>query len=293
MATNTLEVITMIARESLRLLRNEMNFVANINHSYDKEWDNRGGAEIGSQLKIRIPNNYTVGSGATITTESTIDEVVVLPRATQKWVAVEFTSEELTQHIDDSGVRQRVLKPAMSNLAAAIQSDCFSMVKDVYNSVGTPGTTPAGMTWALNAGRKLDESLAPQSDRVLIMNPAAQVSMVNALSSLYNSSREVSNQYLTGRMKNALGFDWYSNPQIPVLTTGSDHGTVTINGANQTGSTLVIAGANLKYGDSFTIADVYAVHPKTKTAYDYLQEFTVLADGTTSISISPSIITSG
>lgn len=290
---NTIQVIQMIAKEMLRILHNSSPFIGNCNRSYDKEYD-VSGAQIGSQLKIRLPNKYTVGDGRVITPQNTEEETVTITRATQKHVAVSFTSEELTQHIDESGVKERVIRPAMAILASKIAADCYTRVKKVYNRVGTPGTTPASMLTILNAGRKLDEFLAPPIDRTLILNPAAQVSMVNALSGLYNAAPEVSKQYMTGRMKNCLGFDWYSDPLIPVLTTGSDHTTVTVNGANQEGSSITLAGGTLAVGDSFTIADVYAVHPETKDAYDYLQQFTVLstADNLT-YTISPSIITTG
>ena len=291
--SNTIPVIQMIAKEMLRNLHNSSPFVGNCNNSYDKEYD-VAGAKIGSQLKIRLPNKFTVGDGRVITPQNVEEETVTITRATQKHVAVSFTSEELTQHIDESGVKERVIRPAMAVLASKIAADCYTRVKKVYNRVGTPGITPATMLTVLNAGRKMDEFLAPPIDRTLILNPAAQVSMVNALSSLYNAAPEVSRQYMTGRMKNCLGFDWYSDALIPVLTTGSDHTTVTVNGANQEGSSLITAGGVIAVGDSFSIANVKAVHPETKDAYDYEQQFTVLSttDNLTYV-ISPSIISTG
>ncbi len=264
-----------------------------MNRSYDRDYD-QAGAEIGSSLKIRKPNQYTVGDGRVITPQSTEEEVITIVRATQKHVAVEFTSEELTQHIDNSGVKERVIKPAMSVLASTIEADVFNAVKKVWNTVGTPGTTPNTALVVLEAGQRLDEFLAPKAPRALIVNPAANAAVVNALTGLFNSAPEVSNQYLTGRMRHALGFDWFSNPLIPVLTAGSDHTTVTVNGASQEGSSIILAGGVLVAGDIFTIADVYAVHPETKTAYSYLQEFVVLstADNLT-YEISPSIISTG
>lgn len=293
MASNTIEVVKQIAKEGLRLLHNQSPFIGNCNQSYDKEWNTDEGAQVGSQLKIRLPNQYTVGTGRTITPQNTEEETVTITRATQKNVSVSFNTEELTQHIDESGVKERVLRPAMARLASEVAADCYTKVKKVYNRVGTPGVTPATQLTILNARRKMTEFLAPDIDRTLIVNPAAEVAMVNALSSLYNAAPAVSKQYMSGAMKKCLGFDWYSDPLIPVLTTGSDHTTVTINGANQEGDTLTLAGANLKAGDIFTIADVYAVHPETKTAYDFLQQFVVTADATTSVGISPKIITSG
>lgn len=303
MAANTIEVIQMIAREMLRILHNQLNFISNINHSYDKEYNDQG-AEIGSQLKIRLPNQYTVGTGRVITPQGTDEDVVTIVRATQKHVAVDFTSEELTQHINDSGVRERVIRPAMATLASHVEADVFNMVKDVYHSVGAAGTTPAAMSTILDAHRKLDEFLAPKIDRCLILNPDGEATMLAHLSSLFQHAGAVGKQYLTGRMRHALGFDWYSNPLIPVLTTGTrDNTTPVINGGSQQGTSLILNGLNptggtIEKGALFTIADVYAVHPETKTAYEYLKQFTVstavtASGGDVTLSIQPAIITSG
>jgi hypothetical protein len=57
--------------------------------------------------------------------------------------------------------------------------------------------------------------------------------------------------------------------------------------------------ATFKKGDIFTIANVYAVHPETKTAYSHLQQFVVTADatgeagGNVTISYAPTIVSSG
>ncbi len=294
---NTLEVVEAITKETLRVLHNASPFIMNCNQQFDKEYDNSG-ARIGSQLKIRLPNQYTGGVGAVATPQSVTDESVIITRATQRHIMVKFTSEDLTNYIDKSGVIDRVIRPAAATLASLVAEDCYSRIQKVFNYIGTPGTAPSttagAQEYVLNAGRKLTEFLAPQIDRTFIVNPAMQVTLVSLLASLYNSAPEVSKQYLTGRMKNALGFDWYSDPLIPVLTTGSDHGTVTVNGASQSGSSLITAGGVLSVGSKFTIANVNAVHPQTKASYGYVKQFAVLSttDNLTYV-ISPPIITSG
>jgi hypothetical protein len=56
------------------------------------------------------------------------------------------------------------------------------------------------------------------------------------------------------------------------------------------------AGATFKRGEVFTIANVYAVNPRTKATLDYLQQFVVQEDavadggGAVTLSISPPII---
>jgi hypothetical protein len=92
---------------------------------------------------------------------------------------------------------------------------------------------------------------------------------------------------------------------VASLTAGQRGGTPLVNGASQTGASLVTNGwtaaaANrVKKGDVFTIAGVFAVNPITKESTGSLQQFVATADaasdgsGNATIAISPSIVTSG
>ena len=59
------------------------------------------------------------------------------------------------------------------------------------------------------------------------------------------------------------------------------------------------AASRVKAGDTFTIANVFSVHPGTKASTARLQTFTILADGSSdgagnlTLTISPPIISSG
>jgi hypothetical protein len=86
------------------------------------------------------------------------------------------------------------------------------------------------------------------------------------------------------------------NTMIPSHTRGGSNGAYLVNGATQTGSTLVVdTGATApSQGDVITIAGVFSVHPETKVSTGVLQQF-VIGSGatTTSFPISPAIVTSG
>ena len=284
---------SIILNEALRVLHNKCNFINNINRQYDNRFVQYGAAgKPGTQLEIRLPNKYTVRTGLVANPQSTNEQAITLTVADVAGVDMEFNDVELRMNINSFSKQH--IEPAMAVIASYLEGQAFTMVKDIYNTVGTPGTTPAGSAVVLAAGRKMDEFLAPDDEaRTLICNPAANASIITAFQALFHSGKEVEKQYLRGRMGQAFGFDWFRNPLVPVLTTGSDHTTVTINGAGQSGSTLTVAGGSFKKGDIFTIADVYAVHDETKTAYDFLKQFVVTADGTTSITISPAIVLSG
>jgi hypothetical protein len=115
---NTNLTIDMITNQALMILHQKLNFIGTIDRQYDSSFA-KSGAKIGDTLRIRLPNEYTVRSGATLSTQDTTETSVSLPVTTQKGVDVNFSSEELTLDIDDFS--KRILEPAMSVLAANVE----------------------------------------------------------------------------------------------------------------------------------------------------------------------------
>lgn len=292
--SNTILTPTAVTREALRILHQNLVFAKNVNRQYDDSFAQSGG-KIGDSLKIRLPNQYTVRTGKTIQTQDTAETSVTLQVATQKGVDVNFSSKELTLDLDDFS--DRILKPAMARLAAEMESDGLALYADVYNSVGTAGTTPATALVALQAGQKLDEFLAPRDGmRKLVLNPAANAAMVDGLKGLFHSGDKLEDQYERGLMgKDVLGFDWYTSSHVKAFATGSDHTTVTINDASLASgdTTFTTAGGNVTVGTVFSIAGVKAVHPETKAAYSYDKQFVITAVAGNDWTFSPAYITSG
>lgn len=125
---NTLLSATAVTREALRVLHQKLNFVGSITREYDDSFA-RQGAKIGDTLKVRLPNEYTVRTGAPLDAKDIKEQSVDLKVATQKGVDLNFTSADLTLSLDDFS--ERVIEPAMSVLAANIEADAMSMYKDV------------------------------------------------------------------------------------------------------------------------------------------------------------------
>jgi hypothetical protein len=116
--------------------------------------------------------------------------------------------------------------------------------------------------------------------------------VVSSLTGLFNPQNKISSQYTSGLIsQNVLGFDWAVDNTVLLHTEGA-FTTGTMNGANQTGSTLTVTstGATLAVGDIITIAGVHQVNRVTKKSTGNLQQFviTVAAPATsTSLSVYP------
>lgn len=291
---NTVLTPTAVTREALRVLHQKLNFVGSINRQYDDSFANSG-AKNGDSLKIRMPNQYTVRTGKTIDVQDTVETSQTLTVATQKGVDVNFSSAELTMSLDDFS--KRVIDPAMSVLAANIEADAMSMYKDVFNSVWSSGSALA-YNDVLDARVLMQRGLAPTSDRTANMNPQDMVDLVQDTKTLFNHSGEVGKQYREGYMGRAAGFDFVENTLWTGHTRGDANASYVCNtssGITSGTATITISGGSgtIKQGDVFTIVGVYSVHPETKASTGVLQQFVATADGTTSVVVSPTPVTSG
>lgn len=295
---NTILTPSMITREALRILHQKLTFVGNINRAYDDSFA-KTGAKIGDTLKVRLPNQYTVRSGKTLSTQDTTENQVPLQIATQKGVDTTFSSAELTLSLDDFS--QRILQPAMSVLAANIEADAMSMWLDVYNNVNNIGSA---ITFnKLLTGRKvLNDNLTPLDDnRTALLNTQDNVDLIDALKGLFQDSSAIAKQYKEGGMGRTGGFDFYESSLAPTQQTGTalTATTYTVNGAvtaNGSSSVVVATGATtFKKGDIFTVVGCNRVHPETKADTGVLQPFVVTADyagGAGTLNFSPAIYTS-
>jgi hypothetical protein len=271
-----------------------------VNRQYDSSFAQEG-AKIGSTLRIRLPDRALVTDGAALQVQDDNEQFTTLTVANQKHIGVNFTTAELTMQLDDFA--ERVLKPRVSQLAASIDADVANSFQSIYQSVGTPGTTPGTSLVLLQAQQKLNESAAVMSPRYATVNPAANAALVEGMKGLFNPVSTISKQFKSGLMaEGILGYEEMNMSQsIKQHTTGSRTGshTVTTTVSTQGADSIAITGTGsqvIKKGDVFTIAGVYAVNPQTRESTGALQQFVATADATATggaytVDVSPSIYT--
>ena len=299
---NSLLTIDMITNKSLELLENNLVITRNVNRQYDDSFAVQG-AKIGSTLRIRLPDRALVTDGAALQVQDDNEQYTTLTVSSQKHIGINFTTAELTMQLDDFA--DRVLKPRISQLAASIDADVANSYQSIFNTVGTPGTTPATSLVLLQGQQKLNEGAALMSPRYATVNPAANANLVEGMKGLFNPTNTISRQFKNGMMgEGVLGYEEVNMSQsIKQFTTGSRAGahTITTTVATQGQSTLAITGTGsetLAVGDVFTVASVYAVNPQTRESTGSLQQFVVTAANTaaggayTNVAVSPAMYTS-
>jgi hypothetical protein len=278
---NTLLTIDMITRKALEILENNLVITRNVNRQYDDSFAVEG-AKIGSTLRIRLPDRALVTDGAALQVQDDNEQFTTLTVASQKHIGINFTSAEMALQLDDFA--ERVLKPRISQLASSIDADVANSFKSVYQSVGSPGTTPGTSLVLLQAQQKLNEAAAVMSPRYATVNPAANAALVEGMKGLFNPTDTISRQFKNGLMGvGVLGYEEINMSQsIKQHTNGSASRsdtpivkTTLTNGANKLTLDNVTDGLTLVPGDVFTIAGVYAVNPQTRESTGSLQQFVV------------------
>lgn len=312
---NTLITPSMIAKEALMQLENNLVFANQVHREYKKEFTGGQGATVA----IRRPVKFQTSNGATMVTQDVEEKSTNITIDQRKHVGWEFSTQDLTLSIEEYS--ERYIKPATITLANTVDRSIASLYRSVWNSVGTPGTTPATFAAVAAAAQRLDEMAVESDMRTMAVNPAARYAIAGNQTTLNAVGDVRRSAYERAQVGEVATFDMYSTQNVVTHTVGVATGTPLVNGANQNVTYANAVGATwsqtlntdgwtpstaniLRAGDVFTIAGVFAVNPVPgeggKQQMPYLQQFTVLADATSgastgpaALTISPPIITSG
>ena len=322
MAT-AIQTATLITNEVLRIAHNNSAFLGNMGTDYEKNW--KGKYAPGSTVYARRPVQFTIRSGAAANIQDITDSTV--PIVVQPELGIDFAISDfdLTTAIRNDGsidkaFRERFLKPAGLRISAEVDYQVATLIKNsVANFVGTPGTGPSTYQHIADAQIPMDDEACPRDGmRYAALSPTANAAVIGGLSGLFNAGPQISDNYKTGVLKDALGLGFTMSQNTPSHTVGPLGGTPLVNGANQgtinSGATdnpyssttslvtdgwTAAAAARLKKGDVITLAGVNSVNPETKADTGNLRNFVVTADvssdgaGNATVIISPAIIAGG
>ena len=302
------EILTpsIVAKEALVLLENKLGLAKRVHRDYQNEF-----VKVGDTITIRKPVRFTTRSGATYSAQDVQEGSTTVVMNQQIGVDFQFATSDLTLKIDQFS--ERSLVPAMSTMAHTVEQAITGLYNQVWNLVGTPGTTPNNFAALAAAAQRLDDMAVPQDMRFGILNPAAAWAILSTQTGLYMQGK-AQEAYEDGEIGNIGNINLMMSQNVKTHTVGTKAGSGAVNGAAQNTTytlskttntqSLVTNGwtassAILKAGDVFTIAGVFAVNPASRATTSILQQFVVQADvsadgsGNATISIAPAIITSG
>lgn len=300
---NTLVTCTIIAKEALAVLENQLAFAGMVNRDWEDEFtgNQKRGYSPGVTINIKKPPRYTYRAGSVAVPQSTVETTLPLTLS-QGGVDINFKGFERTLSIQNM---ENKLQAAMAEVANQIDFQGLDLARTAtFNCIGTPGTLPTTQALAMAAiagvNQRLDEMAAPRDkQRGFIMNPALNGATIQGFAGMFNNQDKLSKQFGSGMMVDSLGLQYAMDQNVGLQTNGTAVvGTNTVNGAGQTGASITVAALNgtVTKGTKVTFASVFAVNPKSRVSTGVLAQFTVTADcaaAATTLPISPALTPSG
>lgn len=302
---NTLVTCSIIARETLPILENMLSFSSRVNRDWQDEYQSnmsRGYAP-GATINIMRPPRYQYRAGRVAVPQATVQTTVPLT-VSQGGCDLNFNSAEQTISLPPSKLEDAIAA-AIAPVANEIDRQGCSLAHySTFNTLNAAGAFPTSQLAATqvmaDVNERLDIMAAPVKDgrRSFIVGPALNGSMVSGFAGLFNMAEKVSGQYRTGYMQDSFGLRPGMDQNIPMHTNGA--GTASnVNGANQTGSSVTVnatGAGTITRGTVVTFVGTNSVNPQSREDTGSLMNFVITADvpvGSTSLPISPAIVTSG
>jgi hypothetical protein len=311
---NTTLTADIIAKEAVRVLDNELVMAKKVFRGYEEDYNLKpNGYKVGETITIRKPTDFTVRDGATMNVQDVVEGKTTLTVNKRKGVDFKFTSQDLTLKIED--LSERVIKPAMVQLANQIDSDLHGLYYKVPNWVGTPGQQINSFADFYAGVTRMNEMAVPMDNRCAVMSAPDHGALVGSQTGLFTDTI-VKPAYRSGETGMIGGVDLYMTQNVRNHTNGAFAGTVLVDQALTASTTsyavekddmiqtihidgLTSATAQLAAGDVFTIADVFDVNPVTKEKKPHLKEFTIVVAPAAAVSnevdiqIYPALIWNG
>lgn len=309
---NTTLTASIIAKAAVGVLENELMMASKVFRGHEDEFDKKvNGYTIGDTVTIAKPTDFTVRNTITASPQDVQEGKLTLQINQVAGVDFKFTSQQLTLNI--ASLTERVIQPAMVQVANQIDVQTMALFKDIPQWVGTPGTLVQSFAGFAKGAQNMDQRTVPQGNRSAILAPGDYWAMAGSQTALFQQ-QIVKEGYRDGHIGMIGGVDTYMSQNAPTFTTGPFGGAPAVNGANQntvydltgvntqsliTNGWTAAAAARVVVGDVFTIAGVYDVNPVTKATLPILKQFVVTANGSSDVggnltlTIAPQIISSG
>jgi len=255
----------------------------------------KGERKVGAKVDVPIPQHAVIRTGRVAQPAPLQTLVRPVEIIEQVGFDLTFNSSELALDIEEFD--RRYLSQQVPDLVVDIEAKAQRLMYQwTPNQVGTPDGQWTNIGYGNLAKKLIEDNGGGKGQKNMILNNAAESTLIPNMSGLFNPTKEISDQYLDGVISRAAGFDWVSSTVAPLHQRGSGNASWDVGAANQTGDSIAITGGTgtILVGDIVTFAGCVAVHPQTKQSLGYLRQFVVteaLAGGV--IGIFPAVITSG
>lgn len=294
---------------SMDVLRNLTNSLT-VSEYFNTEWEGDFEKEfaVGSQIQVKFPQQFTIRDGLGYDPQG-IDRISTTVNLDQPF-GIDFQWDDYENAVkaerSEEEIREQYLQPAGVQLAQEVDSRCaLFATNNASNVVGALGTDPTSLVTYDQARSRLKQKAAPPGKRCMLISSSQMVSIGNAITTIFQPVDEITEMFKEGVIGRAKNFDWFEEQSLYSITAGTwaTPSQVVVNGGGQSGTSLLIidnSGDTFNQGDTFSIANVNAVNPRTRRTAGPLtaQQFVITSsivgtgNGTTTgdtLSILPAI----
>jgi len=255
--SNTLLTPSVIAKEALLVLENNLVLGALVHRDYSNEF-----TKVGNTIKIRKPATFVanVWDGANLNIQSITEANVSVVMNTVLDVSFNISALELTQNI--VAFSEQVIQPAMRAHAQKIDELLAGLYVDVPYAVAVSST--ANVADIANARKKLNQNKVPMEDRRGVLEPISEAKYLVLDAFLHAEKRGDTDAVKNGSMGRVLGIDWYMDQNMQTHDAGTTDLAGVLNGAQAKANVSVVVNGlgtgNVTQGTLLTIADCAGVY---------------------------------
>ena len=275
--TQTLLTSTIIAKEALLVLENEL-VMANLCHrDYSNEYK-----KVGATVTIRKPATFDATAfSTTVAAQEIVESSVQVILDKFYDITAHITSQEMS--LDLVSFSEQVLQPMMREHAQNVDEIIFSEVhKTVAGHQPVAGTPAIGDLAGLMA--QLDIQKCPITGRRVVLHPVTQAKYAGLDAILHADKRGKSltiDEYRIGRV---LGADYYMSQNVPTWASNVNDDTLAFKGVATAGATAATLDAGGTVG-AVAAGDLFKVVGSDR-GYLIVTGSTVTATATTEIDIT-------
>ena len=302
---NSFAIADWVGMECLRFLENMLMAAGYANFGYQDEFKKK--FAVGDSVRIKMPQEFLVTDGFAYTPQAINRQVTTVNIDNPVQVSFEWDSIEEALELERSRdeISEQYLRPAIGQIAQEIETRFMEFAfLNTPNVVGTLGAIPtAWTTYATARQRMVELATFANQKNVMAVTPAMMRTMIANSLTQFNPTDAISQQYKSGSVGRAAGYDWFESMSCQRHTTGiiATQADVDIDGAGQSGSSILLScttGDTFVAGDIISIANVNYVNPRTRVSTGTNRQFVITAAATgaasaVTLSIYPSIVGPG
>jgi hypothetical protein len=294
---NTQLVTMAIARG----LYNKSTIATNFDQSFNKEYQKN--MPVGATIYPRLPWRVVKKDGLDLQLQPLVDRVssITMDQVYQYSVDFDSVEEALTLPRPNMELIEQIADPISDQFAQDLDSAAALWVlNNTSNVVGQLGSPITNLSVLRGATQKLIELAGWKKKMTGVVTPGVANEIVGLGQAFFNPNGTITDQFETMEVGKYANVTWNQSMSLYAQTAGSITAP-TVTGANQSGGSLIITGANgdtLNVGDKIAIGSgatgMYAVNPATRRSVLALRVFTVtqaitLTGAADTIQISPAI----